>query len=117
MSHRSSAVDISLSSASMPHHLRDKFTRSSSSSEALGPASVSHFVETITPALEQRQAVSQRLGVSTETVRKLASSIAPCSRSHGQTSSKTSVIDQLRIAPWLSNTASASAGNQSIVAQ
>ena len=47
------------------------------------------------------QAVSQRLGFSTNTVWKVSSSIAPCSRSAGTTSSKTSVIDQLRIAPWL----------------
>ena len=62
-------------------------------------------------------AVSQRAGFWTNTVSKTSSSITPCSRSAGTTSSKTSVIDQLRIAPWLSKTASASDGNQSIVAQ
>src|SRR5438105_10836163 len=44
-------------------------------------------------------AVSQRRGFSTKIARNVSSSITPCSRSTGTTSSNTSVIDQLRIAP------------------
>src|SRR5207244_12843072 len=81
-----------------------------------GRADRSHGDARAPERLALAHAVSQRLGFSTKIVLKTCASSTPCSRSVGTTSSNTSVIDQLRIAPWLSNTGRASSGYQSMLA-
>ena len=79
---------------------RSARTRSRSTARLPDAAARAHPRASLTPRVALRPSASA-WGSRRRSCRRSSSSITPCSRSAGTTSSKTSVIDQLRIAPWL----------------